>query len=291
MEPAVRSPRIEPAISMDRAQRVRFGPKGPKYSRPARRRPPQPGRGERNFWVQRREPKIGLKNSKCHRRLKEQNDTGENPHRNGLSGVGARICGFVRLDGGAGRDRTANPPPSRRTGLSHPSQERNFLMQRRRGKKRIFVAWRPIRRRGRTRKARVPWDKCACIGRSSIPEDWVVGAPGLEPGTRRLRVIGCQPRYNRIGRRLGPTKKRPSCSQTIRGSPVRLAGYARDWSPPTRWRASTSRDRSEARADPVRCRDPVLLPGLRAPTSSADRPLLHPRCKAYKRPRLLTATG
>jgi hypothetical protein len=47
-------------------------------------------------------------------------------------------------------------------------------MQRRRGKKRIFVAWRPIRRRGRTRKARVPRDKCTGTRRSSIPEDWVV---------------------------------------------------------------------------------------------------------------------
>src|ERR1700729_3791606 len=28
-------------------------------------------------------------------------------------------------------DRTANPPPSRRTGLRHPSQERKFSMQRR----------------------------------------------------------------------------------------------------------------------------------------------------------------
>jgi hypothetical protein len=28
------------------------------------------------------------------------NDTGENTHRNGLSGVGAGICGLVGLDGG-----------------------------------------------------------------------------------------------------------------------------------------------------------------------------------------------
>jgi hypothetical protein len=46
--------------------------------------PSQPGRGERNFWMQRREAKIGLRDRKCHRRLKDQNDTGENPHRNGL---------------------------------------------------------------------------------------------------------------------------------------------------------------------------------------------------------------
>ena len=36
-------------------------------------------------------------------------------------------------------------------------------------------------------KARCSRDKCAYHPRSSIPEDWVVGAPGLEPGTRWLR--------------------------------------------------------------------------------------------------------
>jgi hypothetical protein len=44
--------------------------------------------------------KIGLRDRKGHRRPKEWNDTGENPHRNGLSRVGAGICGFVGLDGG-----------------------------------------------------------------------------------------------------------------------------------------------------------------------------------------------
>ena len=44
--------------------------------------------------------KIGLRDRKGHRRPKEWNDTGENPHRIGLSGVGAGICGFVGLDGG-----------------------------------------------------------------------------------------------------------------------------------------------------------------------------------------------
>jgi hypothetical protein len=50
--------------------------------------------------MQRREAKIGLRDRKCHRRPKERNDTGENTHRNGLSGVGAGICGLVGLDGG-----------------------------------------------------------------------------------------------------------------------------------------------------------------------------------------------
>jgi hypothetical protein len=52
---------------------------------------------------------IGLRDRKCHRRLKEQNDIGENPHRNGLFSVGLEICGLERLDGGRDRDRTCDP--------------------------------------------------------------------------------------------------------------------------------------------------------------------------------------
>jgi hypothetical protein len=59
--------------------------------------------------MQRQEAKIGLRDRKRHRRPKERNDTGENPHRNGLSRVGAGICGFVGLDGGRDRDRTCDP--------------------------------------------------------------------------------------------------------------------------------------------------------------------------------------
>ena len=50
-----------------------------------------------------------MKDRKCHRRPNEPNDTGENPHRNGLSGVGIWICGSVGLDGGRDRDRTCDP--------------------------------------------------------------------------------------------------------------------------------------------------------------------------------------
>jgi hypothetical protein len=60
--------------------------------------------------MQRREAEIGLRDRECHQRPKERNDTGENPHRNGLFGAGPEICGLERLDGGDGRDRTANPP-------------------------------------------------------------------------------------------------------------------------------------------------------------------------------------
>jgi hypothetical protein len=71
--------------------------------------------------MQRREAKIGLRDRKRHWRPKERNETGENPDRNGLFGVGPGIRGSVGLDGGDGRDRTANPPPSHRTGLWQPT--------------------------------------------------------------------------------------------------------------------------------------------------------------------------
>ena len=50
--------------------------------------------------MQRREAKIGLRDRKCHQRPKERNNTGENPHRNGLFGAGPEICGLEGLDGG-----------------------------------------------------------------------------------------------------------------------------------------------------------------------------------------------
>src|SRR6266851_1074016 len=111
MEPAVRSPRIESAIIADRARNGAFGP--PQDSQSSRAAngywPSEPCRGERNFWMQRREAKIGLRDRKFHRRPKERNDTGENPHRNGLSGVGVGICGLEGLDGGDGMVRTSCP--------------------------------------------------------------------------------------------------------------------------------------------------------------------------------------
>src|SRR5229473_1584928 len=117
MESAVRSSRIEPAIITPGSTRLFLPPKA--HNIPDRQTvlPSKPCCGERNFWMQRREAEIGLRDHKCHQRPKERNDTGENPHRNGLFGAGPKICGSEGLDGGDGRDRTANPPPSHRTGL------------------------------------------------------------------------------------------------------------------------------------------------------------------------------
>jgi len=59
--------------------------------------------------MQRREAKKRRERPQCHQRPNERNDTGENPHRNGLSGAGAEICGFAGLDGGRTRCRTWDP--------------------------------------------------------------------------------------------------------------------------------------------------------------------------------------
>jgi hypothetical protein len=102
MEPAIRIPRIEPAIITDRAQQ------GPFWPQKALNLPDLPNGigplqsycGERNFWMQRREAEIGLRDRKSDRRPKEQEDTGENSHRKGLFWVGLEIWGLVGLDGG-----------------------------------------------------------------------------------------------------------------------------------------------------------------------------------------------
>src|SRR5947209_20527430 len=81
MEPAVRSARIEAAIITDRARKRAFGlprlPVFPRLSNGVGHR--NPAAGERNFWMQRREAKIGLRDGKRHRRPKERKNTAENP--------------------------------------------------------------------------------------------------------------------------------------------------------------------------------------------------------------------
>src|ERR1035437_6689259 len=67
-------------------------------------------RGERNFWMQRPEAENRLERPLMPTETERRNDTGEYPRRNGLIGVSVEFCGLGRLDGGDGRDRTANPP-------------------------------------------------------------------------------------------------------------------------------------------------------------------------------------
>jgi hypothetical protein len=112
MEPAVRSPRIKSAITTGRARNdALLASQDSQNSRqPTGIGRQNPAAGNGIFGCRDGRLKIGLRDRKRHRRPKEGNDTGENPHRNGLSGVGAGICGFVGLDGGVGSQiRTGLP--------------------------------------------------------------------------------------------------------------------------------------------------------------------------------------
>jgi hypothetical protein len=50
--------------------------------------------------MQRREAEIRLREHEFHQRPAERNDTGRNPHTNGLFLGGPENCGLVGLDGG-----------------------------------------------------------------------------------------------------------------------------------------------------------------------------------------------
>src|SRR5260370_23978027 len=103
MEPAVRSPRIKSAIT--RLETTRFWPpRLPKFPAADRHWPSKPCRGERNFWMQRREAKNRPERPQGSPETERVERYRQNPHRNGRSRVGARICGFVGLDGGRDRD-------------------------------------------------------------------------------------------------------------------------------------------------------------------------------------------
>ena len=127
MEPAVRGPRTKSGITTGRALNdALLASETPKNSRqPTGTGRQTPAAGNGIFGCRDRRPKISLRNRKGPRRPKEGNDTGENPHRNGPSRVGAGIRGFVGLDGGDSLVRTANSPPSHRTGLRFQGQERH----------------------------------------------------------------------------------------------------------------------------------------------------------------------
>src|SRR6202049_1788960 len=123
MESAVRSPWIKSAITTGRARNdALLASQDSQNSRqPTDFGRQNPAAGNGILGCRDWRLKIGLRDRKGHRRPKEWNDTGENPHRNGLSGVGAGICGFVGLDGGDSRYRTGCPPPSHRTSLEPES--------------------------------------------------------------------------------------------------------------------------------------------------------------------------
>src|SRR5882762_6840720 len=109
MEPVVRSPRTESAIT-DRAQNGGFGLPRLPYSRlPKGIGRGNPGAGNGIFGCRDGRLRIGLRDRKYHQRPKERNDTGEYPRRNGLFGADPEICGLEGLDGGRTRARTWDP--------------------------------------------------------------------------------------------------------------------------------------------------------------------------------------
>ena len=102
MESAVRSPWIKSAITTGRARNdALLASQDSQNSRqPTGIGRQNPAAGNGIFGCRDWRLKIGLRDRKGHRRPKEWNDTGENPHRNGRSEVATGICGFVGLDGG-----------------------------------------------------------------------------------------------------------------------------------------------------------------------------------------------
>jgi len=106
---------FESAIITDRVRNGRFWPPKPQNSRQptGNLAVENPAAGNGIFWMQRREAKIGLGDRKVSQRRKERNDTNENPHRNGLFGVGAGFAVWVRTGGGGVRSRNANPSQRR----------------------------------------------------------------------------------------------------------------------------------------------------------------------------------
>jgi hypothetical protein len=68
--------------------------------------------------------------------------------------------------------------------ISASRRERDFRPQRQRRKCRVFAGGDHVQRLVRIQKAPIPARECDKGEQSSSPGDWMVGAPGLEPGTR-----------------------------------------------------------------------------------------------------------
>jgi hypothetical protein len=130
MEPAVRSPRALSAIVRTEFEAALLPQVSQYAGLPSGVGPRKPAAGNGIFCGRDGRLKIGRKDRKRHRRRKERNNTGENPGRNGLFPINDGFYGLGGLDGGDSMDRTTNSPPSHRTRLRLPTQERNFSMQR-----------------------------------------------------------------------------------------------------------------------------------------------------------------
>ena len=97
---------------------------------PVRFWPSKPCRRERNFLLQRRAAKNRPEGPHASPETKRAEKYRRNPRRNGLFPIEEGCGGLEGLDGGDSRDRTANSPPSHRTRLRQPGQERKFSMRR-----------------------------------------------------------------------------------------------------------------------------------------------------------------
>jgi hypothetical protein len=109
MELAVRSARIEPAIITARFETAFFASKNPKFPGCQTALPSKPCRGERNFWMQRRQAKNPPERPFFSTETVNVENMRKYPRRNGLFSIDNRFRGSGRLDGGRTRARTWDP--------------------------------------------------------------------------------------------------------------------------------------------------------------------------------------
>src|SRR5260370_26527647 len=82
---------------------------------PGRRRASKPSRQERNFWMQRPEPKNPPERPLCRQRPGNVENRWQDPRRNGLFSIEDGFRGSGRLGGGDDLDQTGCPPRRDRT--------------------------------------------------------------------------------------------------------------------------------------------------------------------------------
>jgi hypothetical protein len=95
MEPTVRNPRIKSAIGFRSRAKLTF-----RQPIPGRRRASKSSRQERNFWMQRPEPKNPPERPLCRQRPGNVENRRQDPRRNGLLSIEDGFRGSGRLDGG-----------------------------------------------------------------------------------------------------------------------------------------------------------------------------------------------
>jgi len=95
MEPTVRNPRIKSAIGFRSRAKLTF-----RQPIPGRRRASKSSRQERNFWMQRPEPKNPPERPLCRQRPGNVENRRQDPRRNGLFSIEDGFRGSGRLGGG-----------------------------------------------------------------------------------------------------------------------------------------------------------------------------------------------